>query len=35
MSTGAILMMVAVLGSMWGGFGYLLWRALRRGSSSD
>lgn len=35
MSTGAIVMMIAVLGSMWGGFAFLLWRAMRGGSSQD
>lgn len=30
MSTRAVIMMVIVLGTMWGGFGLLLRRALRK-----
>lgn len=32
MSGRAIIMMVIVLGSMWGGFAFLLWQAMRKGS---
>lgn len=29
MSAGAILMMVFMLGTVWGGFALLLWRAMK------
>ncbi len=29
MQTGPLVMMIFILGTVWGGFGWLLWRSLQ------